>query len=137
MRHNGSCLCGLVKYEMEGDFDHFFLCHCSRCRKDSGSAHGANLFSVKGKLVWLSGESSVKTFSLPDGHTHAFCSNCGSKLPFVGADKAVVVPAGSLDTILDMQPDAHIFYQSRAKWDNTLEKITKFDELPVVNADSK
>jgi hypothetical protein len=40
----GSCLCGAVSFEVSGAFDSFFLCHCSRCRKDTGSAHAANLF---------------------------------------------------------------------------------------------
>jgi hypothetical protein len=41
--HLGSCLCGAVRFEVEGDFQQFYLCHCGRCRNDSGSAHAANL----------------------------------------------------------------------------------------------
>ena len=41
----GSCLCGAVKFEVHGDFDSFYLCHCRYCQKDTGSAHAANLFS--------------------------------------------------------------------------------------------
>jgi hypothetical protein len=36
-RHYGSCLCGAVRFEVEGSFECFFLCHCSFCRKDTGS----------------------------------------------------------------------------------------------------
>ena len=43
-RHSGACLCGAVHFEIEGDFERFFLCHCEYCRKDTGSAHAANLF---------------------------------------------------------------------------------------------
>ena len=32
-KHAGSCLCGQVRFEIEGDFDRFFFCHCQRCRK--------------------------------------------------------------------------------------------------------
>ena len=39
MIHRGSCLCGKVTFEIEGNFEQFFLCHCERCRKDTGSAH--------------------------------------------------------------------------------------------------
>ena len=55
MIYKGSCLCGEVTFEIEGDFDNFYLCHCERCRKDTGSAHAANLFSSTAKLKWLSG----------------------------------------------------------------------------------
>ncbi|MCI3132528.1 GFA family protein [Phenylobacterium aquaticum] len=52
----GSCLCGGIAFEISGPFEAFFLCHCSRCRKDTGSAHAANLFSSTAKLTWLSGQ---------------------------------------------------------------------------------
>ncbi|HEV7286358.1 MAG TPA: GFA family protein, partial [Kaistia sp.] len=73
--HRGSCLCGRATYEIHGDFQSFFLCHCSRCRKDSGSAHGANLFSTEARLEWLSGQDRVKTFRLPETrHQRSFCA---------------------------------------------------------------
>lgn len=50
MKYSGSCLCGEVTFEIEGDFEDFYLCHCERCRKDTGSAHAANLFSSTAKL---------------------------------------------------------------------------------------
>src|SRR3546814_15522895 len=43
--HAGSCLCGAVHYQVDGAFEQFYLCHCRHCRKDTRSAHAANLFS--------------------------------------------------------------------------------------------
>jgi hypothetical protein len=130
--HPGSCLCGAVRFEIAGDFERFYLCHCSRCRKDSGSAHGANLFSSSATLTWLSGEEQMRVFNVPGTrHRHAFCSTCGSALPDVQMDGALLkVPAGSLDTPVTIRPDAHIFCSSRANWDDALEDIPKVDELP-------
>lgn len=132
MKHIGSCLCGAVTFEIEGDFDRFFLCHCSRCRKDTGSAHAANLFSSSASLKWLSGEEQVKTFQLPESrHSKSFCSKCGSALPrAIEGGKRIIVPAGCLDTDIQIKPDAHIFIDSKANWDNELEKIRRFDQLP-------
>jgi hypothetical protein len=48
--HSGSCLCGAVTFTVEGAFDRFYLCHCSHCRKDTGSAHAANLFASTAAL---------------------------------------------------------------------------------------
>ena len=48
--YNGSCLCGDVRFIIEGEFKSFYLCHCNYCRKDTGSAHAANLFSTTAKL---------------------------------------------------------------------------------------
>lgn len=130
--HHGSCLCGAARFEVSGDFQSFFLCHCSRCRKDSGSAHGANLFSTEARLDWLSGEEKVRTFQLPETrHQRSFCADCGSALPGLQMGGALlVVPAGSLDSPLPMRPNAHINVASRADWDEHLEEIPRLDGLP-------
>jgi hypothetical protein len=126
----GSCLCGAVQFEISGTFQSFFLCHCSRCRKDTGSAHGANLFSSTATIAWLSGSDSIRTFRLPSTrHAKSFCAECGSALPRVD-DALLVVPAGCLDSALAMRPNAHICYASRAPWDERLEDIPKIDGLP-------
>lgn len=128
----GSCQCGAVRFEISGSFDAFFLCHCSRCRKDTGSAHGANLFSSSAQIAWLSGEGNVKTYRVPDTrHEKSFCAECGAALPRVQMNGALlVVPAGSLDSPIDMRPNAHICCASRASWDSHLEDIPKMDGLP-------
>jgi hypothetical protein len=132
MKYSGSCLCGAVNFEVEGDFDNFYLCHCERCRKDTGSAHAANLFSHTAQLRWLSGEDKVKIFNFrSEGHIKSFCSNCGSALPNIQMNgKLLVVPAGSLDSDINIKPDGHIYYASKANWDKKLEEVPKFDVLP-------
>ncbi|WP_264981635.1 GFA family protein [Pseudodesulfovibrio portus] len=131
--HKGSCLCGKVVFQVEGDFENFYLCHCERCRKDTGSAHAANLFSSTASLSWLTGQESVRVFDL-DGHIKSFCVNCGSALPNLQMDGAlVVVPAGSLDTDVSTRPDGHIFVANKANWDEKLENVTVFDRLPEEN----
>ena len=132
-KHSGSCLCGTVRFEIAGDFERFYLCHCQHCRKDTGSAHGANLFSSTATLKWLSGEDQVRVFNLPSTrHRNSFCSTCGSALPDLQMDGALLkVPAGSLDTEVGIRPDAHIFFASKADWDEELEKVTMVAKLPA------
>ncbi|MGZ9811242.1 GFA family protein [Pseudoroseicyclus sp. H15] len=126
----GQCLCGAVQFHISGDFESFFLCHCGRCRKDSGSAHSANLFSFTAKITWVSGEETAKEFKLPGSrHAKCFCTECGSALPF-SQDGVLVVPAGSLDTPIGIRPSAHICVSSRADWDNDLASIDRIDGLP-------
>jgi hypothetical protein len=130
-QYTGSCLCGEVRYAVDGSFDRFYLCHCSRCRKDTGSAHAANLFSSTAKLSWLSGQSSVTVFRLPGTrHARSFCATCGSALPFANAHM-VVVPAGSLDNDINIAPDGNIFYASRAAWDDDLHMAKIYDSFPA------
>lgn len=130
--HAGSCLCGNVCYEVQGDFERFYLCHCVYCRKDTGSAHAANLFSSSAKLRWISGHHQVQRFDLPSTrHSRCFCSVCGSALPSVQMDGALlVVPAGSLNSKVPMRPTAHLFVASRADWDHALEQVPGVERFP-------
>ncbi len=133
MEYFGSCLCKSVKFKIAGTFDEFYLCHCKYCRKDTGSAHAANLFATNAVLTWLEGENLVKRFELNDtNHVKSFCSICGSALPNKQMNETLlVVPAGSLDGKLDKKPDGHIFISNRSNWDNELEKVKKYEGLPV------
>ncbi len=132
MKYQGSCLCGEVTFEVVGDFDNFFLCHCERCRKDTGSAHAANMFSSTAKLEWLSGENKVKRFDFnSEGHIKSFCSECGSALPNIQMEGALlVVPAGSLDSEVGLKPQGHIYIANKADWDEGLEKLPRYEHLP-------
>ena len=131
-RHAGSCLCGVVRFEIEGEFEYFYLCHCEYCRKDTGSAHAANLFSSTAALRWVSGRDKVRQFDLPTTrHSRNFCSTCGSALPIIQMNgELLVVPAGSLNSDILVKPDAHIFVSSRASWDDGLEKVPTVDRSP-------
>lgn len=132
MEYKGSCLCKGIQFKITGDFEHFYLCHCRYCRKDTGSAHAANLFSTTATIEWTKKETKVQHFQPhKSNHVKAFCTHCGSALPNVQmGGKLLVVPAGCLDTKLEKQPDAHIFISNKADWDESLEKIKRFERLP-------
>ncbi|AYF44130.1 aldehyde-activating protein [Halobacteriovorax sp. BALOs_7] len=131
-KNAGSCLCGNIKFELEGSFESFFLCHCKYCQKDTGSAHAANLFTTNSKLSWLSGEDLVKTFNLPHTrHVKSFCTNCGSAVPSIQNNgDLIVVPAGSLDVPVSIKPNAHLFIGSKANWEDKLDELPSFEGLP-------
>ncbi|HTN63478.1 MAG TPA: GFA family protein [Devosia sp.] len=128
----GSCQCGTVTFQVSGEFESFFLCHCKRCRKDTGSAHAANLFSSTATLSWISGSDSIRTYRVPETlHEKSFCTKCGSALPSVQLNGALlVVPAGSINSAITIRPTAHICCASRAEWDAHLETIPQLDGLP-------
>ena len=115
----GSCLCGAVKYEVAGEAKRFYHCHCSRCRKATGTGHASNLFVQPGALRWLTGEEHIRTFKVPEAKrfTNQFCVICGGRLPRQPKDSdTVLIPAGSLDGDAPIRPQARIFADSRASW---------------------
>jgi len=131
-KHTGSCLCGTAKFELQGEFKKFFLCHCSRCRKSSGSAHCSNLFAPGAQLTWLSGEEKLRFYQHEDTNfARTFCSVCGSNVPTdAKARGLVVVPAGCLDTDVDISPQAHVFTSSKGNWDDGFENLPAFEGMP-------
>lgn len=130
----GSCLCGQVEYEISGNVGIFQYCHCSRCRKFTGSAHSANLFVKPEQFRWLKGEASVGTYA-PDYSkyfTTAFCRNCGSSLPWaIKTGKTVVVTAGTLDDSPDIKPTQNVYCGSRAAWYVAASDLPENDTLPA------
>lgn len=132
-KHTGSCLCGEVTFEIEGDFDALYLCHCSRCQKGTGSAHAANLFAPGATINWLTGAEQVKTYQVKETrHQRSFCTTCGAPMPNLQAGgKWLVVPAGCLDSALEITASAHLFTGSKAPWDVDLHTVASFDKLPT------
>ena len=130
-KYFGSCLCGTVKFEVKGEFESFYLCHCHYCQKDTGAAYAANLFSQSAELICHSGAEAVTSFTLPGTrHNKSFCTLCGSALPNTQIAGLLVVPAGCLDTDITMLPTAHIFSSSKAAWDLELQELPTFAGLP-------
>ena len=129
----GSCLCRKVSYEISGNLGIFQYCHCSRCRKFTGSAHAANLLVSPEQFKWLTGEQYVGRFE-PEDTKHfatSFCKNCGSSLPWLGkSKKAVAVPAGTLDSDPEIKPSQNIFWGSRAAWYKDASELSRHEELP-------
>ncbi len=134
MTLKGSCLCGAVHYEVSGDPQKFYHCHCARCRKSSGTGHATNLMLTNAQLVFSQGESLLKRYKIPEAErfTRQFCSHCGSSVArFVPELDAVVVPAGSLDSDAPIKPQARIFWDSRAEWSCDDAALPRFSEYPA------
>ena len=135
-RVQGNCLCGAVTYEITGNIGIFQYCHCSRCRKFTGSAFAANLFVAPNQFGWIKGQEYVGRYALPNTRHFgtAFCKQCGSSLPWhAQSGKVVVVPAGTLEGHPGIEPDKNIFYDSKACWFRNPGELPTFAGLPVKN----
>lgn len=115
----GACLCGSVKFAIRPPYSAFRYCHCSRCRKASGSAHASNLFVPRAQFEWLQGEPSIKRFDVREAQRFSvwFCGECGCRVPHnVRTRDDVLVPAGLLDGDPGVKPECSIFWASKAPW---------------------
>ena len=130
---SGGCLCSAVRYSVSGEITRFYHCHCSRCRKATGTGHASNLF-IAGSIAWERGEDEVASYKPPEAKrfTNSFCSTCGSRVPrYVPELGVVMVPAGSLDDDPGTLPQARIFTGSRAPWSCDTTALPEFAELPA------
>ena len=129
----GSCLCGSVHYIVNGRVKRFYHCHCQRCRKATGTGHASNLLiSPETGITWTEGEEHLSRYKVPEAERfyNCFCSKCGSPMPRVVPElKAVLIPAGSLDVEPPIEPQAHIFWGSRAQW-SCQDSLPVFTEYP-------
>ncbi|KAH7082951.1 Mss4-like protein [Paraphoma chrysanthemicola] len=125
---SGSCVCGNVRYEVQGNSEASILCHCSDCRKISGSTYSSNsIFSDEGFKVSQGSPKQHK--KVADGGNEIvsnFCGDCGSTMWRTGATfpGKLIVKAGTLDdtSILDnYKVDAELYAPTRPKWVNAQE----------------
>jgi hypothetical protein len=115
----GSCLCGGVRFEVEPPFRIAVHCHCSRCRKHSGTFGLTQARVARERFRLVQGEELIRVFAPEGGKVKAFCSECGSSL--FGGDwpdgDEVSIRMGSFDDDPGIRPQAHVFVESRAPWD--------------------
>lgn len=117
--YKGSCLCGQVRYQIEGDAMAFYHCHCQRCRKANGTGHASNIRIDTQHINWLSGEALIKRYKVPKAmrFRNDFCGECGSPLPrYFSETQFVLLPAGTLDTDAPIMPQARIFNDDSVEW---------------------
>jgi hypothetical protein len=127
----GECLCGEVQFALSGQLPDLYQCHCSLCRKVSGSSSNAAFVIELEQLSWIEGEELVQKYESDTGYKSHFCLRCGSPLPNLTAnDSAWWVPVGLLKAGEGLQIGAHLFVGSRAPWDVVVDSGEHFDEMP-------
>ena len=76
--HRGSCLCGAVRFEIEGELPPPDACHCVQCRKSSG--HYFVSSDVKKSALTIHGQEAVTWFHSSPKVRRGFCATCGASL---------------------------------------------------------
>ena len=128
--YKGSCLCGQISYEIEGELSDFGYCHCTSCRKASGTAHGANAGLERSKFNLSDTNGLLREYESSPGKLRAFCSNCGSPLyAYLNATSNLIrVRLGTLDCTFTKHAKAHTFVSDKASWEEIGGDLPQFDE---------
>ncbi|MEA2767906.1 MAG: hypothetical protein QOD93_868 [Acetobacteraceae bacterium] len=128
----GSCFCGAVRYAVADEFAYAANCHCSNCRRTTGSAFKPFAGIERDKLVVTEGGDNLMIFGDHNGNdTH--CKVCGSLLySLVRAGAFVHVAMGTLADDPTIRPTAHIFVGSKAPWFPITDNLPQYEEFAEV-----
>jgi hypothetical protein len=126
----GKCLCGAVQYEVSDAFEYALNCHCSNCRRATGSAFKPFGGIQRASLRLTAGEHDLLIFGGDDA-CDIHCKHCGSLLysEFRASARAHVT-FGSLVDPPSLSPTAHIFVGSKAPWYVIADDLPQHWEFP-------
>lgn len=133
----GSCLCGGVRFEIAEVSGPFELCHCSRCRKASGSAFVAGLGVRREHFRFVQGQELVRTYDAPvrespPPYRTSFCGRCGSPVPDPTSDAAwFEIAAGVLDDDPQIRPERHIMVDVKSPWFRISDSLPQLDRAAL------
>ena len=127
--YKGSCLCGKIHIEIDTTIDSIIHCHCSLCRKNSGTAFATNGFINAAEFEISSGKYSLTKYSFKPGRNRHFCSCCGSPV-YSSNDQdpqRYRIRLGMLDSDITERPISHNFVSSKANWENLDAELPRYD----------
>jgi len=130
----GGCLCGAIRYEIDGEPFRIANCHCDDCRKATGSAYATNLFFKEEQIKILQG-TPKKFEHLADSHNtmiKEFCSDCGSQVFGSGANRPGVknIKVGSIDDARFVKPQVNLYTAHALSCSYIDDKIDNFQGMP-------
>jgi hypothetical protein len=135
---HGSCLCGGVQFELERVTGPFELCHCSRCRKVSGSAFIAGVGVHRRDFRFVCGQELVRTYDAPildapPAYRSSFCSRCGCPVPDPSSQAEwFEIAAGLLDDDPQLRPERHIMVECKSAWYTIADALPQLDRAALI-----
>lgn len=126
----GSCLCGQVRYEYDGNITEISMCHCSQCRKAQGSAYVAVSPVDASKLRLVAGAELLKEYRAVPNKARVFCAHCGSPIYSARDDLPGIkrLRLGTIETPFQCSNAYHIHAASKAEWEVIADSFPQYAE---------
>jgi hypothetical protein len=125
----GKCLCGAVNLRITGEISDIIHCHCSLCRKNSGTAYATNGFINTADFEITAGDDCLTTFAFKPGRNRHFCTQCGSPV-YSSNDQdptRLRIRLGIIESDISERPISHNFVTSKANWEDLDENLPRYD----------
>jgi len=127
--YTGKCLCGAINVTINGNISDIIHCHCSLCRKNSGTAFATNGFINTVDFTVISGKELLTQFSYKPGRNRFFCAQCGSPVYSENEQDPtrLRIRLGLIDSAISERPISHNFVSSKANWEDLDAELPRFD----------
>jgi hypothetical protein len=132
MKWTGGCLCGSVKYFVEGEPIDVASCHCINCRKMTGAAFATFVVFKPEQFKWVRGE--LGTYAATPDLVRGFCRDCGSPVSSwreSEKDKWIIAWAGTLDQAENLKPHHHIYAKDELPWLHMEDGLKRYEMFPT------
>ena len=123
----GGCLCGGVRYRIDGECRDIIYCHCENCRRTHG--HVAAYTALDRSDLTLLSEQTLQWYHDRSPDTwRGFCNRCGASLFWYAGDgrNRISVAAGSLDDSGGLKSIGHVFVDEAARYYEIDDDLPRF-----------
>jgi hypothetical protein len=129
----GGCLCGRIKYKVNGEPFRIANCHCDDCRKATGSAYATNLFFNETQIILTQGTLKKFKHTADSGGsmTKEFCDNCGSQVFGSGTNRPGIinVKVGSINDAHFVKPDVNLYTSHALNCTHIDDDVDNYEEM--------
>jgi len=123
--HTGACLCGAVKFKVDGPMREIVFCHCGQCRRQTGLYY-ASTNAAEADLS-IEGADDITWYESSENGRRGFCRQCGSALFWkYRGQRDISIQAGSLDLPTRLTPGYHIFCADKGDFYEIRDGLPQF-----------
>jgi len=119
----GSCRCGAIRFEIEGEPKWIAHCHCADCRRATGAAVSTYVGSERERVKFLGG--SPRVYRSSKGVKRSFCGECGSPIAYEGErwPSEVHFFVGLFERAGDLVPQGQVYESERLPWLHVVDEV--------------
>lgn len=131
MTYSGQCMCGAVRYQLQGEPKHVAVCHCNDCRRSAGAPMVSWAMFPDTALTISKGQP--KTINSSGTAMRSFCADCGTGLFYRNAailPGIVDIQSSTLDDPEALPPAVQIQTAERLSWIKQLHQLPEFERFP-------
>jgi hypothetical protein len=128
-KHHGGCLCGAVRYTINGAPTYAGHCHCRDCQRATGASF-VTWIGVKYDNFEVT-EGEIAYCNTSPGFRRGFCGRCGSSLTGGGEQwDELGITAASLDDPAIAKPTSNVYLDHLQPWVKLDDSLKQFQKFP-------